>query len=322
MKSLTLLALFFLSFNLCAHTWDEPWHKTVVSNATTLALYEVVQNKGDSLTLKLKKHIAGEKTKEKIDVSTFHLYGVMSSSSVADHHNFHYEIGQLVYAYLKGSDQGFSIATPTAGIDGILDDGNVAATFRHTLHKTLLEPEQYEIAQQCIFESLHNGSCEQQVITRFIEPLIQRVAVLSPQATKEDYNLFFKQHAALETSYLIGHSLSSELLNPYLESDFFHVQVSAVRALSVSQIPGKQNQLLEYALNQEKEAIARIMAIIMLNEIGAYNQAEELENQLPNLSQEEVSMADNIMDPRIGTWYPSSVKAAAEWFIYQAKAHN
>jgi len=111
-------------------------------------------------------------------------------------------------------------------------------------------------------------------------------------------------------------------LQPFLDSDFFHVQVSAVRALSVSSSPTKHKELLEYALNQEKEGIARVMAIIMLNKLSSYDQASELANHLSSLSEQEVYLGANIMDPRVGTWYPRSVKMAAEWFVNQAKTLN
>lgn len=317
-----LILLIFLSCNTLAHTWDEPWHKSVVADATSLGLYEVLNNNGGELTLKLKKHIAGQETEKELQVSKFYLYGVTSTSTMADRHDFNYEKGQFIYALLNHSNNAYAVATPTAGIDRILDDGGVVATFRHTLHQTHIASELYEMAQRCIFNALHDKSCEQNTIKNIVEPLEQRVAVLSPEASKEDFSLFFKQHVALETAYLIKHPLPLKQLNLFLDSEFFHVQVSAVRALSVAARPTKQKELLEYALNEKKDGIARVMAIIMLDEIKAYDQASELENSLSLLSEQEVYIGANIMDPRIGTWYPMSVKAAAKWFINQAENYK
>jgi len=188
MKLLTLLTLVIFSCNLQAHTWDEPWHKEVVTDATSFGLYEVSKNSGAKLTLKLKKHIAGKETKKKISVSDFYNYEVTSSSSTIDHHDFSYKKGQSVYALLKGSNKKYAVSTPTSGIDVILDDGSVAATFRHTLHQTQIEPELYEMAQKCIFNSLHNEACDKNTIERIVKPLEQRVAILSSLQTASTFS--------------------------------------------------------------------------------------------------------------------------------------
>jgi hypothetical protein len=311
-----LSVVFFICANAYALTWDEPWQKDVVKEADSFGLYTVVKNKGDSLKLKLVKHISGEKFKPEITVSSFYLFKVTSSSSGHKDPIFFYKPGQKVYFYLKKTKNGFQVASPTAGSDEILKSGNVAASFRISIHKTEIDTKTYEAAQSCIFLYLHNGSCTNEVVNEIIEnPLRERVAVLSEAASQKDVELFFKQHVALETSYLINHQNSHETLMPFLNSKFFHVQMSAIRALSVTNSGSKVSQIIKFITKSDASDMAKVMAVVMLNELNLQSGFDELKNYLPLASKEEVSLVSNIMDSRVGTRFPDSVQAAMQWFL-------
>ena len=102
---------------------------------------------------------------------------------------------------LKQGDS-YKIATQTSGYAEILDEQSVAATYRHSLHQAKTHIQNYEKTQICIFEKLHGSSCNKDTIEQsIIAPLNKKVAVLSAQATASDFELFFQQHAALETSF-------------------------------------------------------------------------------------------------------------------------
>jgi len=57
------------------------------------------------------------------------------------------------------------------------------------------------------------------------------VGVLYENATNEDEERFFKQHAALETSYLAKIDHSIDLLRPFLESDFCHLYHQKIKMI-------------------------------------------------------------------------------------------
>ncbi len=311
---LSLLA--FISASTFALTWDEPWQKEVIKESDSFGLYTIVKNSGDSLKLKLVKNISGEKTSSEITVSSFYDFKIASSSSGHKEPIFFYKPGQKVYFFLKKSGNEFQVASPTAGNDEILENGNVAASFRISMHKTEIDTKTYEAAQSCFFLYLHNENCTIDVVNEIIEkPLKERVGELSQQATQEDADLFFRQHVALESSYIINQQNSYESLKPFLNSKFFHVQISAVRALSVINSEAKNHQLIEFITKSEASDIAKIMAIVMLNEVNFQGGIEELKNYLPFASKEDVSLVSNIMDPRVSTNYPESVQAAITWYI-------
>mgnify|MGYP006138877509 CR=1 FL=1 len=323
MKYILGLLLLIQSVVAIAHTWDEPWHKEVVAGADTFGLYEVTSNSGFSLKLKLIKHLAGEKSKSKIKVTKYYLFGWTSDPSKLDDHPFEYSKGEKIYAFLKKEGTNYGVATPTSGISTFLDDGSVFATFRHSVHGARSEVHEYETLQKCIFNYLHNSQCSEKAISLVKEYLTAPIGVLSENATDEDVTRFFRQHAALETSYLAKIPNSIDVLRPFLDSDFFHVQVGAVRALAASNYSNKEGELLSFVASDDKDGMARVMAVLLLNELPSENAVIFLNEYLTSAPEEEVYLgANSIMDPRIGTWYPQSVKAAVEWYLAENKALN
>lgn len=316
MKIIFLLLSICVSANTYALTWDEPWQKEVIKEADSFGLYAVVKNSGDSLRLELIRHIAGKRLKPKISVSSFYRFRVASSSSNDHDSVFYYKPGQNVYLFLKESRNKLQIASPTAGNDEVLENGNVAGSFRISMHKAEIDTKTYEAAQSCFFSYFHSGKCKSNVVGEIIEkPLKERVGELSKEASQKDAELFFRQHVALEASYLIKHQNSYETLKPFLDSKFFHVQMSAIRALSVTTSDTKITQIIEFITKSGASDTAKVMAIVMLDELNFQGNMNELENYLDSASKEEVSIVAGLMDPRISTVYPESVHAAIKWFI-------
>lgn len=328
--------LFFVQSNLYAHSWDEPWHKEVVTGADTLALFEVVEGEGHHLILKRIRHLAGEKTTEVIHISQYYLMGPHSVNLQGDglidrglqrrdlqnvdlkdsHHPFGYAKGQRLYGFVRKHNKGYAIATPTAGLDDVLADGSVAATFRHSLHRTKMQPDTYENLQVCIFKALHNQACDPNTIDiHILKPLSKKVAALSAFSREEEVTRFFQQHAALESVYLLSYDIPLDLLTPFLNSYFSHVQVSAVRALSASRLVNKDTLLAQFVVSEDSEAMAKIMAVILLSHDSSSRVNAILKAYLPLASQDIVTLGALASDPRAATWYPDSVKRAIQWFL-------
>ena len=313
---IVLLVLFaLLSMNSVAHTWDEPWHEQVVKGANSFSLFKVKENSNYKLKLSLIKHIAGEKAEGSIIVDDYYLYNIASTSSSPDEHGFGLTKDQLVYVYLRKQGDKYKIATPTSGYSEIQDNGTVAATYRHSLHKAQVEKKIYEATQECIFNAISGACCSDITINEYIlKPLGQQVSVLSPTATKEDFDLFFKQHVALETAYLIQYPLPDKVLLPFIQSGFFHTEISAIRALAASDNHNTESKLISFVTKGSGSDIAKVMAILMLDRLN-YKSTAALSEYLEKASDEEVSLAGDFMDPRVGTWFPRSVKKSIEWFV-------
>ncbi|PKF56181.1 hypothetical protein CW748_11040 [Alteromonadales bacterium alter-6D02] len=316
MRILVIIITILYCFKSLAHTWDEPWHGEVVKGSNSFALFKVIKNSGNSLKLELMEHIAGEKPHSNILVDDFYLYNVASTNSESDEHGFWLKDGVNVYVFLLKQGDNYKIASPTAGYAEILDDGYVAATYRHSLHLAKAQSDNYVKTQVCIFDKMHGSECNSETIKEsIIAPLNERVAILSPQASASDFELFFAQHAALETAFLIEHPVKFDVLQPFLTSQFFHAEISAVRALSVSSDTSRTKQLVSFIKSDKSSDVAKVMAIIMLKKLDGKNINQSIVEYYNQASESEVSLGGNIMDPRVGTWYPHSVKKAIEWYI-------
>ncbi|KAA1166991.1 MULTISPECIES: hypothetical protein [Pseudoalteromonas] len=316
MRILVILISVLCCFKSLAHTWDEPWHGDVVKGANSFAIFKVLKNTGSSLKLELIKHISGEKPHPNIIVNDFYLYDVVTTNAESDEHGFWLKDGVNAYMFLLKQGDSYKIATPTSGYAEILEDGSVAATYRHSLHQAKAQTENYEKTQVCIFNKLHGSSCSTETIEEsIITPLNEKVAILSAQATASDFELFFKQHAALETSFLIEYPLEFDVLKPFLTSQFFHAEISGVRALSVGSGTNKVEQLISFIKKDKSSDVAKVMALIMLKNLDGKNVNPSIVEYYDQASEAEVSLGGNFMDPRIGTWYPHSVKKAIEWYI-------
>ncbi|WP_086931131.1 hypothetical protein [Agarilytica rhodophyticola] len=315
MRRVLGILLLLCGAKLYAHTWNEPWHKEVVAKSTVFGLYEVVKSSRFVLKLKLVKHLAGEKTKKRVSVSNYYLYERASLASELDDHPFNYRKGQKVYVFLKNEGKKYSIATPTAGIDEVMHDGSVAATYRHSLHRAKANPQDYELLQTCIFNHLHSLKCSLEALDIINNALKEPVGILSETASDQEADRFFRQHGALEASYILSLNHSIERIQPFLDSQFFHVQTSAVRALWASDIVDKEERLVSFIKSPKKDGMARVMAVVLLNDSSSKNTVEILRQYVKDASEEEVYLGGSLMDPRIGTWFPESIKAAIEWFL-------
>jgi hypothetical protein len=317
MKALRLfvLALFTSLFYIGqaqATTWDEPWHREVVSVATSFGLYEIEKSGPDSVTLKLLKHIAGEDTGSLVKVNSF--YALRLTSHSGEHGpKFRLPAGKKAYFFLKRAGGAWAIATPTAGYAALGTDGTVLATFRISVHQAVLDATLYEDLQRCIFMVLHGErSCDSHISAFINMELAKPVEGPAGESTGGTREGFFRQHAALETVGFIRHALSDVTLERFLSKPDVHVQISALRALAASSRTDKAERLMRFVEDDKASLTARIMAALMLKEIGAREMKQRLMDYAVNASEEEVGLGIALMDPRVGTNFPSTLKRAVK----------
>jgi hypothetical protein len=296
--------------NAQATTWDEPWHKEVVSGATSLGLYEIVNSQPHTVTLKQLKHIAGDDPGATARLQSFYALRLTSLSS-GDTPEFRLPQGGRAYFYLKRVDTGWAIATPTSGYAPLNANGQVAATYRYSAHRALIDPQLYETTQRCIFQKLHGVDHCDPTIMRFIATEVAKPASgTGPDETPDGLQEFFRQHAALETAGFIGAPLPSDQLERFLTKPDMHVQISALRALAGGSRTDKADRLMRFVEDNDATMPARVVAVLLLKEIGAHQMKARLQAYSSHASEEKTGLGIALMDPRIGTRFPSSLKEA------------
>lgn len=306
--SLANLLLFSQAAN--AGGWHEPWHSEVLAEADTFGLYSVSNVRESGFKAKLIKHIAGTKPAEKIDVS------------IAFQHPGHSHLNMpngKYYLFLNAvTDQStpWQIATPMAGIAPFIEvDGQAPvthATYRISMHQALVPAAFYERTQVCAFRP---AQCDKETQKELAELLTQPVAEI--EGTDEaEMHRFFKQHAALETAYLRKQAVPADILKPFLKGKSTHVQISAIRALRYSK-GDVATQLVAAVKNDKLATLSRIFAVLMLRELDDKPSHAALRRYAASMPSDalanEVSLVGNIMDPRIYTRFPRTIRRAIAW---------
>jgi hypothetical protein len=313
---LTLTLILLLSaFTTPATTWDEPWHETVVKDADAFIKATVTQTSPKSITLNVLKHLAGEKTPDTLTVDRFSLVRLTSITAGDDHElGFNFAKDAECYFFLKkvkadGRDA-WAIATPTTGFAAIAK-GKVHATYRHSYHQAVVPEDLYAPSTIAIFQHLHNQKYDEP----FVRNLIKTELTQPPRGlTKGDdagQKTFFRQHVALECFYHVGLPAESPLLEPFLSFDDYHTGISAVRALSRIDTPDSRQRLFDLLIT-DRSAFSRVMAAWGLKRLDAREYLPKLRDFAKIAPDKEAGFGGNIMDPRVGTHFPRSVKAACE----------
>ena len=303
-----------------AAVWDEPWHREVVSRAHTLGLYDVVTASPTKTIFKRVKTLAGANTGEAVEVDGLYATIPLATSSRGggrpdDELALRFGLGRRYYLFLQKAQSGgaWRIATPTTGFAELRADGMVVATFRHSLHKAVVDTATYELTQTCIFTALHNtGRCQDEVYQFINAQVALEPAGAGTGASTEEQARFFSQHAALETAYLIGYSVNRDALTKFLAAPFFHTQISAVRALAKADPKDRNSMLMAFVTDDTRNLLARVFAVQMIREIDARDLKAQIEEYRPKASQEPVGLGARITDSRIGTDFPDSLRDALD----------
>ena len=325
-----------------AAVWEEPFHREVVLGADSFGLYEPVNITPLTTTFKRIRALAGADTGEAVVVDGFYGSTVPSSTSIRpgqqydDEWALRFRSDRKYYLFLKRASatngaptlggapvatagEAWRIATPTGGQAEVRPDGTVVATYRHSLHQAVVDAAIFELTQTCIFDSLHAAKACVPEVRAFIDAqLTAEPASLLGTPSAADQERFFKQHAALETAYLIGYSADRARLETYLKSPFFHTQISAVRALARLDAADRNTMLGDFLMDETRNPLARVFAVQAIRELKAVELKDRLAAYLPNASTERVGLGARVTDSRIGTMFPSSVRDAlgrllADW---------
>lgn len=310
MKSLFCIGLLIFACSwLQATTWDEPWQGDILKEAEYMVLAEVSACEPSSgLTLDIKDAF-GSKLKRSIDVSGFFMLDICSQSG--EEPTFNFEVGETCYFLLKKGKKGkFQMPTPTSGYAKLVD-GEVYATYRHSYHQTLVPQEVYELT----YREIWNFYRTQTYTPDQIEPFILRMATMVPaELVEEEIEVFFLQHAALETAFHLQVPIDFGLLRGFVESDNFHAQISALRAMQFAFLSSGPKQLERFLIatiqETERDPFTQLMAVLTLGRMHHVEGLQALRAIKDTISNEKPEFAGNLMDPRACTHLPTPREAA------------
>lgn len=308
---LSIVGVWLVAMPAQATTWNEPWHREVVSAATSFGLYEVVQSTPDAVTLKRVKHLAGEETGADVVVDAFYALA-LTSQSAGHGPALRLPAGTRAYFHLKRTGKAWAIATPSAGYAVLRSDGKVAATYRISMHQALVEAPLYEDTQVCIFLALHRQACDRRIGAFIDAELAKPVELMTDASTNASLAGFFRQHVALETASLMPHAVAGPILERFLSAPGMHVQMAALRVLAASPRPDRARRLMQFVEDDKANMSARILAATLLQETGAHEMKQRLRDYAVTASEQDAGLGIALIDPRIGTRFPDTLRAAVK----------
>jgi hypothetical protein len=290
-----------------ATTWDEPWHEAVVKKADCFVLARITAVDAQKrITIDVLNSLAGEPITGIIQITSFYSLDLCSRSAGEDP-EFRMKGTDSCYFFLQKRPTGtYALATPTTGF-AVVQQGQVAATYRHSYHQALVPRAIYEPTMTAVFQHYHGQSYNKEYINLFVA---KQLAQPPARIDKAGMPTFFAQHVALETTYHLGLATQYEAVLPFLhDTTNFHAQLSAVRVLTATPTPEAKQQLLKLLADKHTRDFVKVIAVQTL----AVYQPKELKTQLMQLAQtasdKKNSFGGNMMDPRVCTRLPSVKKS-------------
>ncbi|PLW91875.1 MAG: hypothetical protein C0592_13595 [Marinilabiliales bacterium] len=312
---LLLFSILLVSHNYSkATTWDEPWQDEIIKNSEYFILGNVIKNdyqKGT--TIEIIKNIVGYRLPDQILISDFYLLHLCSYS---DGHGpeFQFDEGEQYYFFLKVNEDGhYCISTPSSGFAYFDKEENIVyATYRHSYHQALVDPDIYEKTMTTLFHYYHNESYETQYITDLASEFLNK-APAGFEAFETD--VFFGQHVAMEMLYHLKLGGFYEQLTYFLkDTSNQHNQISAARALRAYNTEECKDLLIDAIANPDYDDFVKVICIWTLSEFNPVDKKAEIEALVEDASDLDNGFGGNIMDPRVCTHFPT-VKSALKQLL-------
>ena len=312
--SLTCLLFFVCAIAVRATTWNEPWHEDVVKRAESFVKVRITEATPGSCKAELLKSLGGATVPKEFELSGYSLLTVTSSSGDTDELRLPFRQNEIYYLLLVKNPKSdrYQIPTPTAGW-ARLKDGTVTATYRHSYHQALVPEDVYEPTMQAIFNGLHGQPYDREFVTKFVRA--QLSGPVADLAQDETINKkFFLQHVALETFYFLKQGAELSQLLPFLESKTIHAQISACRAVSAIDSAAARETLMKF-IEGKGFGFAKVMCVWGLKRLNAKEMTQRLKSFVSDGEDNKTGFGGNIMDPRVGTYFPGSVKGAIQQLL-------
>jgi hypothetical protein len=308
MKRIVLvLVLMSCIFSSRGVTWDEPWQEEILNKSDYFILGRVIDPKPGSVKIKVLKQFGDKKIEDVITLEGFHMLRICTKAD-SENVTFFFQMIDSVYLFLKKTDIGYCIPTPTSGY-AIVTGGKVLSTFRHSFHQAHLPVATYEKCTSAIWNSVKGIVFDKKPVMTFIEQNLKQ----KPAGFRDDQlKLFFNQHAALEVLYFMKDQENFPLIKPFVNCANNHLMISAVRCLSNYNTDESKKMLLAFIGDSSKDNFTKIMAVWSLKNLSPKEMKTQIRKVWETASEETIAFTTNTNDPRVCTSLPTIKEAMEE----------
>jgi hypothetical protein len=287
-------------------TWDEPWQKEIIQKSEYFILGKISKIDSLGVHVAVQQNFGTEQISDSLLIDGFSMLNLASASGQGIY--FDFEEGETHYLFITKRENGnYAIPTPSSGFAKLDEENNVYATYRHSYHQALISKDIYELTYKAIWNYYKKVDFDKKSLQNFIDTYIDK----APAGFDEnEIKTFFLQHAALETAYLLDIPIDFEKIQKFAISDNFHSRISSVQLMSLTNKENVKEFLLDFIQSEKTENFEKVIAIWSLQRMNDENYLKKLKEIANKLSDEETGFTSNLMDPRIGTQFPSPKQAA------------
>lgn len=304
--SVVLFFLFFPGFGQMV-TWDEPWQEDIIHESEYFLLGRVVDARPGSVKIKVLKPFGKNVEENEITLEGFHLLSVCNPND-SQKITFFFQMIDSVYLFLKKTEIGYCIPTPTSGF-AIVANGKVLSTFRHSFHQAQLNVNDYECCMKKIWEHSKGIPTSETCSSKLIEKALKK----SPaEFGNSDINTFFIQHAALEVIYYTGQTDKFQSILPFLKCKNTHLVISAARCLSNINTEESRKALVELIIDDSRDNFTKVIAAGCLKKIITPQWLPKIAILRDKANENPIAFTSNTSDPRSCTMLPSLKDALDE----------
>lgn len=321
LRTVILGIILLASLQVTATTWNEPWHEEVVRLSDIFVKVKITETSESRATAVIVKDLGGTDTGRSITIQGFSNLQIGSTSGHTHELDLPFKVGNEYYLLLKrdAKSERYQLPTPTSGW-AFVENNNVYATYRHSYHKALVPADIYEKTMLGIF-SAAKGKTVSADVPAFVKEQLSMLPGKLGSVEDAETKRFFLQHVALETFYHTGLGADRQLLEPFITFSEPQVQTSAARAIGRLRSKESQERLMKF-IESDGAGFAKVMCVWALADQDARQLSPRLQAFEKKGKDQETGFGGSIMDPRVGTFFPSSVKGAvrellAKWGIQQ-----
>lgn len=287
MKSiLFLLSILLIPFLGYSTTWEDPYFEDATQEADLICIGVVETSSLEKTTIRITKIFKGEiKPEESVTILRSAIVGHgHEEDKLTEGEKFFFMVKKQKNNYVAFTDTYWNFS---------VNDSLISIPIRDPLAYISVNREHFETFLSLLIE---DGATEK--IQSFVDRQLKELTSLDPLTkTLREVEI---QMFTLEVLYYFGNAKYSSQIVRFLNSPYYHVRWSCVRALSTCGGTEGVNAILSHLENEENAQVQSVLGKAVFN-LNIEEAKSVLLKQIPKVSSEEVHLASDIMNPVFNT---------------------
>ena len=285
-RRLIVLTIFLIPFFAYSTTWEDPYFEEAIHEAGLICLGVVETSSPKKTTIRITKIFKGKHNpQEKITILRANIVG-------RGHEENKLTVGDQFFFMVKNHKENYKAFTDTFWKFPV-NDSLIYIPIRDPLTPIEVNRVHFENFLPLL---LQKKSTEK--IKSFVDNQLKELALLIPMT--KTLREVEKQMFALEVIYHFGKVNQVSTLIRFLNSPYYHVRWSCIRALSTCGGKESINAILEQLDIEDSAEVQSVLGKVVF-QLNIVEAKSLLEKQIPKVSNEKVHLSSNLMNPVFNT---------------------